>query len=105
MNVYIVTLSEFVKRTEYKDAENFDSLTSRNKLKYPVTKFFVCENLDGSKLDEQLKLHALDYISKGVQNIWLICVAFHSVEDYEAFDVPMDKAYDIDSRYATKFIF
>lgn len=93
-------LGDLVKRKHYgyNENEHFDALSSRNKLKYPITKFLVCGNIDESNLDEQIKLHAIDYRYKSVQTLYLICVSFQTVDDYEAFDVPFDACYEIDSK-------
>ena len=81
-------LSDLIKRKEYNypDDINFDSLSNQYQLHYPVNKFFVGQHVDEQNLLKQIKNYAIDYKFKSVKNLYLICVSFHCLDDFEAFD-------------------
>lgn len=101
-------LKDLIKRKEHKyvDEIYFDSLSTRKFLiNYPLIKFFVSDNIDENKLVEQIKLHAIDFMYRSFDKLYLVCVAFHSVSDFENFndelkvsnnfDITLKNAYDI----------
>ena len=93
-------LSDLLKRKEYNypDEINFDSLSNQHQLNYPVNKFFVSENVDICKLNEQIKNHAVDFRFKSIKNLYLIFLSFHCKDDYEKFDneINFHKCFHID---------
>jgi hypothetical protein len=101
-------LSNLVKRQEfnYPNEINFDSISNQHKLNYPVNKFIVSENINEFQLREQIKLHAVDYSYKSVDKLYLICIAFHSLDDFQNFNnsFTFDKCFDINSTDVKHFV-
>lgn len=91
-------LQDLLKRNEYNylDSINFDSLSNQNLLNYPLTKLFVCENVDEEKLKEQIKQYAVDYKYKQVGNLYFVCVSFHTLDDCNNFNNVMNFEHNFD---------